>query len=531
MESFTYNGGFVNTSAPSFPPLKPAFYPAPSALWINTLWFLSLVFSLAAALFGILAKQWLREYMQWNSALAPPRENVLVRQIRFEAWSEWNVAASISCIPALLEVALIMFVAGLVILLWTLDPIVATVITVAAALFCVVASSITLLPVFFKRCPYKSPTAWAFIVLWDFTKDVSVLSVNVLRRFFTQDNTLSELLSWNIAHWYNPSGNWRQRDRRTARVTHLSVNGRWQGATAVFEAEMDAERATGDISPGHREFSPGFALSQRHGQQSLQAIGEVAVLFKALTWVSIASQDSGVHHHIIRCTESMLPPGTHPSSRPYLGFPLSAGVRALSIWYLLSELCVPEYAPPPSSPGDHSSVAPFDTSSLRQFLGKKYMITCLGDPHSLDHGHRYRINLFGQYQILLRFTFTPPVSQTITHLIAAYLQSYVDDLLAPSWKGWPSQRTTHGRRIMELLCTLHLILKTQADQWRSVPSIQLASVQLLAKTYNSICRSPRKSRFDAEFPGLRSSMLFLMTRFSRVSAQHCNHLDCEYESK
>ncbi|GJE85033.1 hypothetical protein PsYK624_011100 [Phanerochaete sordida] len=49
-----------------------------SARVINILFFLSLVLSLSAALFGILAKQWLREYLRWNSPLALPRENVLV---------------------------------------------------------------------------------------------------------------------------------------------------------------------------------------------------------------------------------------------------------------------------------------------------------------------------------------------------------------------------------------------------------------------------------------------------------------------
>ncbi|KAJ3524188.1 hypothetical protein NM688_g8605 [Phlebia brevispora] len=58
-----------------------------SAVTINTLWFLSLVFSLAAALFGILAKQWLREYLQWDSVLAPPRENVLLAL--YSSSAEW----------------------------------------------------------------------------------------------------------------------------------------------------------------------------------------------------------------------------------------------------------------------------------------------------------------------------------------------------------------------------------------------------------------------------------------------------------
>ncbi|EKM58683.1 uncharacterized protein PHACADRAFT_52647, partial [Phanerochaete carnosa HHB-10118-sp] len=101
------------------------FSPSASARWINVLLFTSLVLSLAAALFGILAKQWIREYMLWNSPLATPRENVMVRQMRFEDWESWNVDATIATVPALLEIAMVLFLIGMVILLWTLDDIVA----------------------------------------------------------------------------------------------------------------------------------------------------------------------------------------------------------------------------------------------------------------------------------------------------------------------------------------------------------------------------------------------------------------------
>lgn len=130
------------------------FTPPTSARWINALFFISLVLSLAAALFGILAKQWLREYMQWNSPLATPRENVIVRQFRFEAWESWNVAATIATVPALLEIAMILFLAGMVILLWTLDNVVAIAVTVVVAVFLSVVSVFTVLPIFVRRCPY-----------------------------------------------------------------------------------------------------------------------------------------------------------------------------------------------------------------------------------------------------------------------------------------------------------------------------------------------------------------------------------------
>ncbi|KIP10744.1 hypothetical protein PHLGIDRAFT_64885, partial [Phlebiopsis gigantea 11061_1 CR5-6] len=123
------------------------FSPPITARWINGLFYVSLVLSLAAALFGIIAKQWLREYLQWNSPLSSPRENVLVRQIRFEAFNTWNVVSTISAIPALLELSVILFLVGIVILLWTLDNIVASCVTFIVIVFLGVVSAFTILPI------------------------------------------------------------------------------------------------------------------------------------------------------------------------------------------------------------------------------------------------------------------------------------------------------------------------------------------------------------------------------------------------
>ncbi|THG93445.1 hypothetical protein EW026_g7795 [Hermanssonia centrifuga] len=42
---------------------SPVFQVSTSARWMNCLWFLSLIFSLSSALFSILAKQWIGEYL------------------------------------------------------------------------------------------------------------------------------------------------------------------------------------------------------------------------------------------------------------------------------------------------------------------------------------------------------------------------------------------------------------------------------------------------------------------------------------
>lgn len=200
-----------------------SFQPPSSAVTINSLWFLSLVFSLAAALFGILAKQWLREYLRWNHVLAPSRENVLIRQMRLEAWEDWRILTIVSIIPALLEIGVIMFLIGMIVFLCTLNRTVALVSTIAIVIFLATASCATILPAFSRRCPYRSSTSWAFVYL-----------VEAVRRFVHSFSPWSEFdTPTNVKEW-------RQRDlqiidRQSAEGTNNATNNTVDVARDIFE--------------------------------------------------------------------------------------------------------------------------------------------------------------------------------------------------------------------------------------------------------------------------------------------------------
>ena len=85
---------------------------APSSVWFNSLWFLSLILSSAAALFGMLGKQWLKEYMKWTTMSQPPEIKICLRQVRYDAFGDWYMPVIIAFIPGLLEIALILFLVG-----------------------------------------------------------------------------------------------------------------------------------------------------------------------------------------------------------------------------------------------------------------------------------------------------------------------------------------------------------------------------------------------------------------------------------
>lgn len=147
------------------PTPSPPFQASGSTIWISTLWFLSLILSLAAALFGMISKQWLREYLQWTTMSGPSENLVALRQARYEAFMDWKTPAVIALMPVLLEIALIVFLLGLEGLLWTLNIIVFSVCTVAVVTLIMMVIVVTVLPVFRARCPYKSPVGWACVLV------------------------------------------------------------------------------------------------------------------------------------------------------------------------------------------------------------------------------------------------------------------------------------------------------------------------------------------------------------------------------
>ncbi|RPD77329.1 hypothetical protein L226DRAFT_544728 [Lentinus tigrinus ALCF2SS1-7] len=84
LSSSSINPPSVNSTAPAFVNHDPTPPPPPRyAVWLNALWFSSLIFSLSASSIAIMVKQWLNEY---NAGLTgTPREIARLRQLRMDS--------------------------------------------------------------------------------------------------------------------------------------------------------------------------------------------------------------------------------------------------------------------------------------------------------------------------------------------------------------------------------------------------------------------------------------------------------------
>ncbi|KAL0060764.1 hypothetical protein AAF712_012455 [Marasmius tenuissimus] len=214
---------FHNQSASAFEPTP--FIPSPSVVRINVFWFLSLLLSLVDALFGLMCKQWLREFRR-PTKTRTPEQWLSLRCFRSECFERWHVPSFLAALPIILEVALFCFFAGLLELLWTKHPIpfAFAVVVIGFAVTFYIATTIlpgidiirlefrvhpdidsgqqllgrTLseMPEMDYLCPYKSPQAWAtFKLLATILGPSFHLSRRIisycLRKRFHEDNYFS----------------------------------------------------------------------------------------------------------------------------------------------------------------------------------------------------------------------------------------------------------------------------------------------------------------------------------------------------
>lgn len=141
---------------PNMRGMAPSSFSAPCiARWINALWVLSLILSLGVALLAILAKQWLVQYdARITSSGGSPRDWALRHAFYVEGFETWRIGTIIEMLPLLLHLALVLFLAGLVLFFWTLDAGVAgLVLLLTAALLAFYLSTISL-SLWFPACPY-----------------------------------------------------------------------------------------------------------------------------------------------------------------------------------------------------------------------------------------------------------------------------------------------------------------------------------------------------------------------------------------
>ncbi|KAL0564796.1 hypothetical protein V5O48_017243 [Marasmius crinis-equi] len=219
---------------------EPNFKASPSDVRINAFWFLSLIIALVDALFGLLCKQWLREHRR-PTHTRTPEEALALHWLRRESLEIWHVPTFVAALPMLLELALFLFFAGLLELLWTrhVIPFSVAIIVIGSAVLVYVGTTmipsidiirqalqvtpnfrwartggsilspvdlISTVPPMEFACPYKSPQAW---VILKAARAISRISHDIMQYLWYHHI----LISWKdlvFPDWYELADVWRK---------------------------------------------------------------------------------------------------------------------------------------------------------------------------------------------------------------------------------------------------------------------------------------------------------------------------------
>ncbi|KAJ7046399.1 hypothetical protein C8F04DRAFT_1064159 [Mycena alexandri] len=134
------------------------FSPRTTSLVCNALWFISLGLSLACALIATLLEQWARDFLHKADMRSAPVIRARIFSYLYYGLKRFNMHTVVDIIPLLLHTSLLFFFAFLL----PINPVV-TYIAVGLLVVVVAAYSLlTVLPVWYLDCPYRTPLSAAF---------------------------------------------------------------------------------------------------------------------------------------------------------------------------------------------------------------------------------------------------------------------------------------------------------------------------------------------------------------------------------
>jgi hypothetical protein len=157
------NSSNISSSPPASPP---AFSPPNSAVWVNALWFLSLVISLTCALLATLLQQWARRYLKITQSRYSPHKRARIRAFFSEGVEKCLLPWVVETLPTLLHISLFLFFAGLVVFLCNVNLTIFKLVFSWVGLCTALYGCITCMPNIHHDSPYYTPLslpAWHIV--------------------------------------------------------------------------------------------------------------------------------------------------------------------------------------------------------------------------------------------------------------------------------------------------------------------------------------------------------------------------------
>ena len=162
------------------PPSPPPFQPPNYAIWVNSLWFLSLAISLTCALLATLLQQWARRYLKLTQPRYSPHKRARIRAFFFEGVEELLLPWVVEALPTLLHVSLFLFFSGLVVFLCNVNLTIFKLVLSWVGICTAVYGCVTVMPLFRHDSPYYTPLT---SLVWPVVIGIPFVILRVLRSF------------------------------------------------------------------------------------------------------------------------------------------------------------------------------------------------------------------------------------------------------------------------------------------------------------------------------------------------------------
>ncbi|KAH6891797.1 hypothetical protein BKA70DRAFT_1162539 [Coprinopsis sp. MPI-PUGE-AT-0042] len=172
------------------------YAPTASQLWVNGLWYSSLLVTLFSAIIGVLARSWIVNYLP----LASRQEaGDAYRRWMLDRMSErWKMQKIIRGIPLLVQVAFFLFSLGLGIQAYESNKSIGIAVLSLVAACAMIYAVVTALPLILPSdpCPFKTPLSDVLLDLWTVFKRVFPNTIAPLSGFAPRDlsDTLARVL-------------------------------------------------------------------------------------------------------------------------------------------------------------------------------------------------------------------------------------------------------------------------------------------------------------------------------------------------
>ncbi|KAF9005445.1 hypothetical protein BDQ17DRAFT_348920 [Cyathus striatus] len=174
------------------------FKPSEISLWVNALWFTSLILSLGAAMTVMLVKQWFQFYMD-DVNKKNTYSYAQHRQYKYNSLNHWKIPQIVHALPLVMHLSVWLFLAGLVVQLQEINSVMSDVV-LAGVLVLLAGYIITLiLPMIYTSCPYRTfitatndhVLRWSTVIGWHI-----LYGILYLPELWRSLSVRSELLAW-----------------------------------------------------------------------------------------------------------------------------------------------------------------------------------------------------------------------------------------------------------------------------------------------------------------------------------------------